>query len=154
MRLRRIGLIVLGWAAFGALNGTLILFSILSEGGGRKLSVGKFLAWQIACWLGWAGLTPFVVRIARRVPIGFGWRSIAVHTMSSIVVPMLRVAGVLVATLLIAPWGPPEPTPLLTRYGNLLASFFPIDVIIYWALVGAVTAFDTVRRLRERELHA
>lgn len=154
MRLRRVGLVVLGWAAFGWLNGTLILLSILSEGGGRKLSIPKFILWQTACWLMWAPLTLLVAGIARRVPVSLRWRAIAVHVLGSIVVPLIRVAGVLAATLLVAPWGSPEPTPLLTRYGNLLASFYPIDAIIYWAIVGAVTAFDSVRQLRERALHA
>jgi LytS/YehU family sensor histidine kinase len=151
-RLRLLLPLSIGYAFFGWLHATQIYIGIRSEGGGLRFSYGRFATSEIACWLLWAVITPFIVTLSRRVPLALQPRPIALHAGAAISVGLLRTAGVVMLGLLIRPWGPMKGT-LDTLYIGALTSEFHFDLIIYWAIVGVVHAFDSRQRLRERDLH-
>lgn len=150
---KQLALIVLGWALFGWLNGTLLYFGILAEGAKVEWTQVEFVGRQVCRWMLWALLTPVVIVLSRRVPLSFRVRPIAVHLLAGIVIAAVRAAGIVlvdrVAVIRPVPWAD---RPFFELWFGMLTSYGTVDLIIYWAIVGVVHAIDTVRRLREREL--
>jgi sensor histidine kinase YesM len=149
---RELSLIVLIWAFFACLHTTQFYFGIKGEVPATKLSYGRVLLWELSCWLLWAVLTPFVVWLSRAVPIALRARPIALHLGTSVIVSMLRCAGMVVLTSLLRPFPWSDDRPFFERFQSTATSFFHLDLIVYWGIVGIVHAFDTRRRLRERDL--
>jgi len=146
---RRFLLVVLGFAFLGWLHGTQLFVGIASEVPERQFSYGRFVFWQVACWLTWALLTPLVVYISRR-------RSVLLHLVACVTLPLTHILAIYVINQTVLPFGRPPgpPRSFASMYMSLFGLNFHIDLVIYWGIVGAVTALDTQRRLRERELHA
>lgn len=114
----------------------------------------RILVYEVGSWSLWALLTPMVVLVSRRVPLARNARPVFIHLAAAVSLAMIRAWGLLVVAALALPWGPQQPAPLHLRYLGTLSSFFHIDLIVYWAIVGVVHALDSRRRLRERELHS
>ncbi|HJQ39249.1 MAG TPA: histidine kinase [Thermoanaerobaculia bacterium] len=149
---RELSLIVLVWVFFAFLHTTQFYFGIKGEVPATKLSYGRVLSWELACWLLWAVFTPLVVWLSRRVPIALKAKPIALHLVVSVVLSLLRSAGMVVFTMLLRPFPWPDDRPFLGQFQSTATSFFHLDFIVYWGIVGIVHAFDTRRRLRERDL--
>jgi len=153
---RQLAGIILFWILLGWLQGSEVYFGIRAETNGpMPFSYGRFVVWQIGCWLLWAVLTPFVVWLCRRVPLARRPRPIAVHLIVSALIPFVRVAGMEVISLVVKPWGvePGNRSPV-SRYFGTLSSYYHLDLLVYWAIVGVVHAIDSRQRLREREIQA
>lgn len=151
---RQVLVITLAWALFGWLHGTQVAVGILTEDPSFKFSYGRFVVWQVGCWLVWAALTPVVVWLSRRFPLALRVRPVAVHLLGSILAALVHVAGIRIVGDLVQPFGPQPARPWMVEYVGQLSSYFHIDLIVYWAIVGVVYAVDSRRRLRERELAA
>lgn len=150
---RQLVLIIVGWAVFGALQGVMLYYGILSEGVAPQYTLAGFVERQASRWLLWALLTPAVIVLSRRVPLSLRVRPIAFHLAASVIFPSIRAAGIVLVDPLVAssplPWAE---RPFFDLWFGMFSSYGPVDLIIYWAIVGVVHAIDTVRRLREREL--
>jgi len=147
---RQLALVFLGWALFGWLNGTLLYYGILSEGGKFEWSYGTFVLRQSNRWMLWALLTPVVVWLSRRVPPAWRVWPVTLHLGAGALLTLVRAAAIVVIdrqTMSTA-----EERPFVDTWFGMLLSFAPVDLIIYWAIVGVVYAIDSRRRLREREL--
>jgi LytS/YehU family sensor histidine kinase len=140
----------------GCLQGSEVYFGIRAETSGpMQFSYGRFVLWQIGCWLLWAILTPFVVWLSRRVPLAKRPGPIAIHVAVSALIPFVRVGGIEVVSLVVKPWGAsPGNRSFLSQYFGTLSSYYHLDLLVYWAIVGVVHAVDSRQRLREREVHA
>lgn len=153
---RQLAWIVLGWALFGWLNGTLLYYGILSEGGTVQWTYADFVLRQSSRWMLWALLTPAVILLTRRVPPALRVRPVAVHLAASIAIAVARAALIVVVDRMTVvrdtPSGDYLARPFLEIWFGMLTSYAPVDLIIYWAIVGVAHAVDTMRRLREREL--
>jgi LytS/YehU family sensor histidine kinase len=98
----------------------------------------------------WALLTPVVVWLSRRVPPAWRVGPIALHLGAGALLTLVRAAAIVVIdrqTMSAA-----QERPFVDTWLGMLLSFAPVDLIIYWAIVGVVYAIDSRRRLREREL--
>ena len=147
---KQLALVFLVWALFGWLNGTLLYYGILAEGGKFEWSYGTFVLRQSNRWMLWALLTPVVVWLSRRVPLAWRVWPITVHAGAGALLTLVRAAGIVLIdrqTLASA-----RERPFVETWLGMLLSFAPVDLIIYWAIVGVVYAIDSRRRLREREL--
>jgi two-component system, LytTR family, sensor kinase len=149
---RQILWITLAWALFGCLHGTQVYFGIRAESPDYPFLFGRFLAWQVGCWLVWAPLTLVVVWLSRRFPLAPRAKPIALHLAVSLFFAFVQVAGMEVMNLVVQPFGPPPPRPWIVGYLGRLSSFLHVNLIVYWAICGVVHAVDSRRRLREREL--
>jgi two-component system LytT family sensor kinase len=64
------------------------------------------------------------------------------------------VAGVVLVEWLVKPFPSSGSRPFFDEYMGSLSSYFHLDLLVYWAIVGVVHAFDSRQRLREREIQA
>jgi hypothetical protein len=151
---RQILVIILAWTLFGCLHGTQVALGIRAEDPNFQLPFGRFLTWQVGCWLVWAALTPGVVWLSRRFPLAPRVRTVALHLAASILCSLIHVGGIISMSYLVQPFGPEPTRPWILDYLGRLSGYFHIDLIVYWSICGVVHAVDSRRRLRERELEA
>jgi len=147
---RQLALIVLGWALFGWLNGTLLYFGIIAEGATPQFTYSQFAVRQGSRWLVWALLTPAVILLCRRVPPALRARPVTIHAVASVLVAAARSSGVVLTDRIAAPR--PSTQTFLESWWGMLTFSAPVDLVIYFAIVGVVLAIESRRRLREREL--
>lgn len=146
-------LVALLWALFGWLHGTQLFLGIRAETSDSRYTYPRIVLWEIGCWLIWAALTPAVVWLSRRVPLTRQARPILLHLLAGAALAPLHVAGVTLLSSLVQPFGPSERSWGADYLGSL-SSYFHLDLLVYWAIVGVTHAIDSQRRLRERELQA
>lgn len=149
---RQLGLIALGWALFGWLNGTLLYFAIIAEGAAPQWTYWQFAVRQGGRWIVWALLTPAVILLSRRVPLAWRARPVAIHIIASVAAAAIHAAGAVLADETIVPRQTEPDFAFLDVWWGMLTFYAPVDLIIYFATVGVVLAIDSRRRLREREL--
>jgi two-component system, LytTR family, sensor kinase len=154
LSVRTLLITALGWALFGWLHGTQVYLAVLAEAPQAHLSYGRAVLWEIGCWLLWAAFTPLVVWMSRRVPLALRPRPIFLHFVVSVLVTLVRVAGVVLVQWLVKPFESSGGRPFFDEYMGTLSSYFHLDLLVYWAIVGVVHAFDSRQRLREREIQA
>ena len=118
----------------------------------------RLVLWQLANWLAWAGLTPAVLALSRKVPIEPRWRrwgAVAFHGVAGVAVSLVHLVPLALATVHLQPYDSMTPDlPFAETYRASLGSWFRLDVAIYWAILAAATAWEAFRRSRERERRA
>jgi len=133
---------LLVWAAWTALA---VFFAITSSltyiSQNRPPLWGLALAYSLAQWWIWAALTPFVVWLARRMPLGR--RCLALHLTTHLV------AGVAAALIKVTVEGWVRQW-LFGARPYVLISNLALQVLIYWAIVAVVHALDHYGRNRAR----
>jgi hypothetical protein len=112
-------------------------------------------------WLAWAGLTPIVIALARRFRLDRGPKAVAVHAAASVALSLVHhlAVGTLYyythtrgTQMLLA--GHPRTITLSIQLGNFFFNFFVLNVVTYWAALGAYYALEYHRRARDGELRA
>jgi signal transduction histidine kinase len=119
----------------------------------RPIPVSQALLLTLPRWLLLGALAPAVAALAVRVPIGHGrrLRAIAIHLAAGAMFALVHLAAcVVVYGFLIE--GIPNRFP--ARLSRLLTVYLAGDLLVYGALVGAVTAFRESRAARQRALAA
>jgi two-component system LytT family sensor kinase len=150
---RRLALIALFWAFFGWLYATQLYLALRAETNRPPSSYGRIVVWQVGCWLLWALATPIVFWMTRRFPLAARPRPIIAHLAAGILIALVRAGGDEIVSYIVKPFPSSGHTPLLAWYAGILSSTFHFDLLIYWATVGVIHAFESRERLRERELH-
>ncbi|HEX9652219.1 MAG TPA: histidine kinase [bacterium] len=139
------------WALIAILYTSQNILSRLIQGG--AIDWGRTMSWSLTRWFIWAGLTPLVFALARRFPIERARlkRGLLQHLGLGSLVALLNV--VLEVALLYIIWRlAGETIPTLERFISLFTYSFHINLLIYWAIVGAHYAFEYHQKYREREL--
>lgn len=147
-------LITGGWLAVGLISAAqTTLFRRLETG--EPLDLGTALLVTVPGWAFYALVTPWALYLARRVPFvpGRMKAALGVQVISAIVVGSLHAAVVTACNVA----GFPEV--LAERsVGSLfvlyLANRAVLELLVYAAIVGGLLAWDSGRKLRERELAA
>ena len=157
---RRDRLLVFGaWATLGLLETAKAYVNqrLLGQPGDwRGAAVGN-MPW----WLMWAALTPVIIALARRFRLDRGVRAVVVHGTASAALALVHhgVVGTLFyftrtqgMTVMIG--GEPRTMTLSLQLWNFFFSFFILNVVTYWAALGAYYALEFHRRAREGEVRA
>ena len=113
------------------------------------------LGWAAPDYAVWALITPGVLFLARRFPIGKDHpaRHVAVHLGSSVVVGAGHLLAALgFAYLMDPPWA--KGLTFGAYYLRGLLRFTHLEMVIYWGIVGFGHAWEYYQRYRERELRA
>jgi sensor histidine kinase YesM len=138
----RVTIALLVWSAWTALATFFAVTSSLTYvSQGRPPIWGLALAYSLAQWWIWAALTPVVVWLSRRLPLGR--RRLALH------LSLHLVAGLAAAFIKVTLEGWVRQW-LFGARPYVLISNLALQVLIYWALVGVVHALDHYGRSRER----
>jgi two-component system LytT family sensor kinase len=152
-------LIFAAWALLGLLETAKAYLNqrlIGEPGDWARAAVGN-MPW----WLMWAALTPVVIALARRFRLDRGARSLAIHGLASVGLALVHhaVVGTLFyltrtqgMTVMIA--GEPRTMTLSLQLWSFFFTFFMLNLVTYWAALGAYYALEFHHRAREGELRA
>lgn len=115
---------------------------------GQAVHWPALVALSLADWYTCALFLPALFVLARRFPIGGGWRvSGPVHLAASIVFVVAKYAAFLPLLKRLAPHSG-------ATLSHLLATNAVTELMIFWATMGIVHAVEYYRRFREREAAA
>ena len=146
-------LILAFWMLIAVLYTSQNLLSKIVQGG--EIDWARLLVWSLTRWVIWAVLTPIVFTMARRFPLErtqFS-RGILTHLGVGTSISLVHLAiEITVLYLIWLAFG--EAIQIKERFVSLLTYTFHVNLLIYWAIVGAYKAFDYYQRFRERELKA
>ena len=114
------------------------------------------LFWSLAIWSYWALLAPLIFRLAERMPLGRERliRATLAHFALSLLFGLSHIA---LLALLGTLFGQSRPGVTITfpgEFGRGVRIFLYVELILYWAILGAAAARDSYRKYRERETKA
>lgn len=118
--------------------------------------VWQILAWQFATALEWVALTPLILWLTRKFPLGEGkfWRNLPVHVIGGLLIILLRQAvDAYVQPLLGFPPGR-ETLPYWRIFRYIFIVDFHWSVITYCAALGAIFGTRYYGKYRQGELVA
>ncbi len=106
----------------------------------------------LAEWLLWVPLTPMIMRLARRHPLGWppGVRPVAIHGLGIVAAAVLRGTVYGASTYLVA--GAVRKIPFFGYLWRVSLGWLPMGALVWGAIIAAGAALDYARRLKEREL--
>ena len=122
---------------------------------GRPTSWWRVLAVWLVCLYLWALLTPLIVRLALRYPVGRGssWKNVGVHLLAGVLLSLLQIGGYIVLIRLLF-GNPVRSSSPWQHFRGVVVAEFHASLVIYWSVVGLSHAYDYYRRYRERERRA
>lgn len=155
-----------GWLKWAALSGfwTFIAFLygnqtyFFMRAEGMEHEWWRIILWQVLVWNTWTALTPLILWAGRRFPIERArWkRSVLKH------LPIFAVVSSLNITIFTALYISMRPfdvyqnvtTPFSHQYFEKMMARFPLDFLIYSAILGIGYALDYYDKYRERKTRA
>ncbi len=153
----RILLLVGLWTLPGILVGSQLFFHDRVQG----LNVyphlwPRYVIWQLVGWYFWIPVTPFILLLGRRVPVGLGrkWTGILVHVVVASLVSLFFAAW---NTLLARPIAPRETVYELDPtyfFNSFVLQRFHTSLLTYVVILGVGYGFEFYRQNRKRELQA
>ncbi len=129
---------------------------LMARNTAEEVQLGLQLVLNLLFWSFWALAAPLVFALARNLPLRRpNWLRV---TLAHFGLAIGFGAGHLLflATLftLIAPFRTDTPFPFWREFARLGQVLFYVELLFYWALLGAGLAQDSYRKYREREAHA
>jgi len=110
---------------------------------------GFRLVHMLPPWLVVAALAPAIAVFVRRRPLSFEARALAVHGLAATVFAVVHMTVVAAIDSF-----RPGAQPMAATIRVLLGFHFVFDVLLYFAIAGAVQALESARALRKREADA
>jgi hypothetical protein len=141
------------WTLIAVLYASQNVFSSYSQG--REIDWARLISWSFTRWLLWAVLTPLVFHFVRHFPIER--HDLRRGLSKQLVLGLVLALGQLIletATNYVVWLMADAPIQPLERFQSLLTYTFHVNLLVYWAIVGAAHALDYYRKFRERELQA
>jgi two-component system LytT family sensor kinase len=118
--------------------------------------VSWFLFWSLAIWSYWALVTPLIFRLGEWAPLDRARlaRATLTHFALALVFGLSHVALFALLGLMFIQSRPGVTTTFLGEFGRGARAFLYVELILYWAILGAGIARDSYRKYRERETRA
>jgi two-component system, LytTR family, sensor kinase len=115
-----------------------------------------FLLWSLAIWSYWALLTPLIFRLGERIPLSRERPVLATlaHFALGFLFGLSHIALFAGLGLLFGQNRQGTQTTFLGEFGRGLRVFLYVELVFYWAILGAGIARDSYRKYRERELRS
>jgi two-component system LytT family sensor kinase len=116
----------------------------------------EFLLWSLAIWSYWALATPLIFNLAERIPLSkerLGFATLA-HFALSLLFGLSHIALFALLGMLFGRTLPGVTTTFLAEFGRGVRVFLYLELVFYWAILGAGIARDSYRKYRERETRA
>jgi two-component system LytT family sensor kinase len=113
----------------------------------------EYLLWSLGLWSYWALATPLIFRLAEKIPLGRDRvvRATLLHFKLALLFGLSHIA---LFTLLGTAFGSARTgakTTFFVEFGRGVRVFLYVELILYWAILGAAVARDSYRKYRERE---
>lgn len=150
---RRTLIFIGGWTLFGLFFACQA--SINNAYFGRPVAFKQTLVPWLICAYIWAALSPFVIKLARRFPLGREklLRGLSVHLFAGIIFSLLQ----LTVYVFVRQWlsgDLSKPFFPWQSFQKILVVEFHANFLLYYTIVGLWQAYDYYRRFRERERRA
>lgn len=141
-------------AVIGLMSATQSYLLMPATATGPRLTFPVIAAYNLGSWYAWAVLAPLIVALGRRFPLdGGAWRrSVPVHVLTGIVVGFVHATMAALCVWLAIRTIEHESFARVFRGSAFLR--FHVELLVYWAILGASAAIDYRRRLRDREVQA
>ena len=116
----------------------------------------RYVIWQLVGWYFWIPVTPFILLLGRRVPVGLGrkWTGILVHV---VVASLLSLFFAAWNTLFARPIAPRETVYELDPgyfFNSFVLQRFHTSLLTYVVILGVGYGIEFYRQHRKRELQA
>jgi len=140
-----------GWTVFALLFAFAVYWEVRSHGH----SPARILAYTLLVWYAWAGATPVVAWLARRVPIvPVTWSGVAFHAAAAIAAGVVHGVWWTAVAVWIRPFDGMGLQAIWPEVIDLVRQRMFFEVMVYAAVLGAISVADSQQRLREREMVA
>ncbi|HKS27923.1 MAG TPA: histidine kinase [Pyrinomonadaceae bacterium] len=144
------------WTFIAFLYGNQTYFFMRAEG--MHHSWWRIILWQLLVWNTWTALTPLILWAGRRFPIERArWkRGVLMHLPIFAVVSSLNITTFTALYISMRPFDVYQnvTTPFSHQYFEKMMARFPLDFLIYSAILGIGYALDYYDKYRERETRA
>jgi signal transduction histidine kinase len=116
----------------------------------------QFLLWSLVVWSYWALLAPLIFRLGEQMPLSRERlaRATLAHFALGLVFGLSHIALLAGLGALVGQSRPGAATTFLGEFGRGARAFLYVELILYWAILGAAVARDSYRKYRERETRA
>ena len=115
-----------------------------------------FLFWSLGIWSYWALATPLIFNLAERIPLSkgrLGFSTLA-HFALSLLFGLSHIALFALLGMLFGRSSSGATTTFIAEFGRGVRVFLYLELVFYWAILGAGIARDSYRKYRERETRA
>lgn len=153
--MKKLLLLFLGWSFVAVITTSQVYLELITYNQPadlKRLFLTQFLQWNF-----WAVATPFIGWLAVkrfRIESGHWAKGLALHIAASVLVAATHISYIVFMTMLLAPAPPPGRKVSFFQLFLALSYTYHIELLIYWAILGATYAFDYYKKYRERELRA
>jgi two-component system, LytTR family, sensor kinase len=115
-----------------------------------------FLFWSLAIWSYWALATPLIFRLGEWAPLDRARpvRATLTHFALALLFGLSHVALFALLGVMFIQSRPGAAITFLGEFGRGARAFLYVELILYWAILGAGIARDSYRKYRERETRA
>ena len=117
-----------------------------------------FLFWSLLIWSYWALLTPLIFRLGESIPFSKGTGRLALATVThfalAVLLGLTHIALLALLGTLLSPNRAGAPVTFLGDFGRGVRVFLYVELITYWAILGAGIARDSYRKYRERDMRS
>jgi two-component sensor histidine kinase len=147
------GLVLVLWAVPSVI-GALVYYLRMAPGE-DPVTLRFALLYQSAAWYPWVALTPVVLAIGHRFSLERSrpWVALPIHLTAALVVGASHLALALTGMRAVAPM-PPERSFWTAYVDWMLPTYLEFTVLIYFAILGLVYAFEYYRRYVKGAVHA
>ena len=116
-------------------------------------SFPELLFWSLVVWSYWALIVPLVFHLGERIPLRKKRLVLATlaHFTLALVLGLLHIAFVSLLGTLFGPSRAGVRTTFLVEFGRGVRVFLYVELILYWAILGAGIARDSYRKYLDRE---
>jgi hypothetical protein len=139
------------WAVFGLISGVQVWISMITHGH----SVPLLLSYYLLIWEAWFLVTAAIMWLAARFPLfPFQRKAVLVHVLCAAVVSVLHGFYWMALLVVMRPYDRMTAEVSELQVRELLFARFPLEMTLYFLVLGFVTAADFYNRYRERALQA
>jgi two-component system LytT family sensor kinase len=150
-RLRRLTRILFAvvWLVPGALAA--IQLTLVGDASGTQYGFARALVWQGAAWLLWSVWSQVILSLVDRVRLGAGrmWQWIGVHVAATVLICAINMLALAWLDHAFGTLG--QVTSYAFAIRLVIVNHLDVQVVLYWAVLGAAYMVEFVRRYRERD---
>ena len=123
---------------------------------GVKVTFLSVLLWSLIIWSFWAFATPLIFLLGRRFPLNRENRfsSALIHFILALVFGLAHITLFALLGTFAGSGGPVSISTFISDFTLGLRFLLYVELVFYWAILGAAIAKDSYQKFRERELIA
>ncbi len=151
VRLRRLTRILFAvvWLVPGVLAA--VQLTVIGDASGTHYGFARALVWQGAAWLLWSIWSQLILSLVDRVRLGAGrmWTWFGVHLAASVAICAINLLALAWLDHAFGTLG--QVTSYAFAIRLVVVNHLDVQVVLYWAVLGAAYMVEFVRRYRERD---